>query len=68
MFTNLHQLNQVMETGQVTDMNYFVPGNFIQQQRESPPPGNESQQADSPVDPEIAALRAALAEGWAFRE
>ena len=64
---NLHRLKQVMETGTVTDTSYSVPGKFSNQRRDRIAPDNTLRQADCNVDPEIAKLRKALAEGWVFR-
>jgi uncharacterized membrane protein len=65
---NLHRLKQVMEMGKVTDTSYSVPGKFIQQNSGCPHRDTVSPQANPFVDPDIAALRAALREGWAFKD
>jgi uncharacterized membrane protein len=65
---NLHRLKQVMETGRVTDTSYSVRGKFSHQQPDRIALDSTSQQADCNVNPEIAELRKALAEGWVFRD
>lgn len=65
---NLRRLKQLLETGFVSDFSWSVADKFPPSGVKSALGAPVSPHSEPPIDPEIAALRAALKEGWLFED